>query len=477
MTTTRIRWSAAARWTGMSLALVASAGAIAAAAVVPVSPVPVAQPPSVSAQPEAAASVLVCAGPLIAVGRDASDASALTQAATSGVTWGVAEGGAEPERTDLTPTDVSDGDGPASYNAAPVDRVRTDMGAATYARVSSDDLAGFSAAACTPPEWESWLVAGSATTGASDLVLLSNPSDVAASVSLTLYGGNGETIPGPGADIVVPAGAQRVIPLASLAIGESSPVVRVTATGAPVQASVQASIVRTLLPGGVDQVGVSAAPRETQVIPAVTVTQDAGEDGASDVGTVLRVLAPSEDAEVTITVTEVETGDPNAGDPVLERQVSLTAGLPVEVELGGLSEGLYSVRLDGSAPVIGGVWAADGFGEGSDFAWYSSAEVLSVPSMVAVVRGPGPVLTMVNSADSEAEVTVAGDSGADEPRTYLLPAGGAVQVDVEGGQVYRIATDAEAVSASVSFRGDGELGGYPVVPADAAAEPVVVVPQ
>ncbi|WP_448887346.1 DUF5719 family protein, partial [Enterobacter hormaechei] len=110
-----------------------------------------------------------------------------------------------------------------------------------------------SASACRPPLAESWLVAGASTTGANDLVVLANPGDVAATVQLSVYGANGVSTPPSGAGLVVPARGQRVVPLAGLLLGEASPVVRIVATGAPVQAYLQASLTRTLLPGGSDQ--------------------------------------------------------------------------------------------------------------------------------------------------------------------------------------------------------------------------------
>ncbi|HCU77031.1 MAG TPA: large extracellular alpha-helical protein, partial [Microbacterium sp.] len=54
---------------------------------------------------------------------------------------------------------------------------------------------------------------------------LSNPGEVAATVTLTVYGAGGAEVPPGGGDIVVRPGAQRIIPLAGLALGEESPVV------------------------------------------------------------------------------------------------------------------------------------------------------------------------------------------------------------------------------------------------------------
>ena len=150
---------------------------------------------------------------------------------------------------------------------------------------------------------ESWLVGGSGATGASDIILLSNPGSVPATVQLTTFGAGGEATPDGGADIVVAPGTQRPIPLAGLVLGESAPVIRVSAVGAPIHASLQTSITRTLTPGGVDQVGAVQAPEVSQTITGVTVTGSPSAQGAASAATVLRVLSPSAAATATVTVT------------------------------------------------------------------------------------------------------------------------------------------------------------------------------
>ena len=83
------------------------------------------------------------------------------------------------------------------------------------------------------------------------------------------------TVPPGGAGVVVPPRSQGVVPLAGLAIGEERPVVRVQATGAPVQASLQSSITRTLTAGGVDQVGALAQPATDAAILMARTLRDA----------------------------------------------------------------------------------------------------------------------------------------------------------------------------------------------------------
>ena len=425
------------------------------------------EPVSVSAEPAPAASVLACDGGLLALGRDPSDAAAVTLASPQSVTSGVSAGPAAEER-ELETIGVP-GAGTLALTAQPYEDARVDVAASGSSTVAADDLAGFAASACRPPLLESWLVGGSAATGAADLVLLSNPGVVAAAVSLTVYGAAGAQTPPGGSDIIVAPGTQRVVPLAGLALGEESPVVRVSALGAPIHAALQTSITRTLTTGGVDQVGPVTLAERNQTITGVAVRRSSSGDGASGEVTVLRMLAPSTDATAQVTVTPVGRGA--AREP---QEVALVAGQPVEVALPGLSAGLYTVDVVADAPVVSAVWQATGTGEGDDFAWLTPAPKLSAPTMLAAPSGPTPVLSIVNAEDADVRVRVRTDTGADV-QEVVVPASGSVSVRLQPRGVYVLDPDA-TVRAALSLSGDGAIAGFPVWPADAAAPEIVVYP-
>lgn len=426
------------------------------------------QPLSITALPEPAASVLACVGPVLAVGRDAEDAGKLTDAATQDITAGTAPDALDADTGRLAADDVSDGVGPDALTAEPVDGVRTDLAAAGSASVDDSDLSGFAASDCAPALMESWLVGGSAATGAADLVVLANPSANAATVDLTVYGAEGGVQPATGTDLVVPAHTQRIVSLASLALGEASPVIRVNADDAPVQASLQTSLTRTLVPGGVDQVGTTAAPDTTQIVPSFTVAAEPGESGATETGTVVRVLAPSDDTDVTITAQPLD-----GGAPVTE-VVTVQAGIPAEVDLAGMETGDYRLEVSAGDPVVTSVWTTTGFDAGSDFAWATAPARLGVASLVAVAAGPSPVLALSNEGEDDAVVTIDSAAGSQE---VTIGAGATERVSVSAGTVLRLAPGTDTVRALVSYRGTGALASYAVIPADAAAEPVTVYPQ
>ncbi|GAA3038924.1 DUF5719 family protein [Microbacterium dextranolyticum] len=424
---------------------------------------------AVDAQPPAAESVAACVGPLLASGRDSTQAALLTDAAAQAVTSGVASGGSEAS-TSLTQTDVAAGEGATVVSAPPAsDGTRTDLSAAGSARVSAADLSGFAASACMRAQPETWLVGGAATTGAADLVLLANPGDVPALVTLTVYGATGRTAPAAGKGIVVAAHSQRTVALASLALGEENPVVHVVSSQAPVRAALQTSFTRGLVPTGVDQVSAAGAPATTLLIPGVPVVVPPGDAGASNVATSLRLVAP--DGAGTATVT-VESG---AG-AVQTQSVPLIAGVPLHLDLGSLPVGTYTVRVAATVPVTGAVWATTGFGQGSDFGWFTPAHLLGEPALVAVAAGPSSRITFAAPDGAAEQVTLSRADGSDA-RQIPVPAGGSATVPVDADAVYRLSSESGPFAASVSYAANGAIAGYSAQPGDAATSAIVVRPR
>lgn len=424
------------------------------------------EPVAITAIPAPEASVLSCAGSILALGRNAADASAIAAAAPQEVTVGVRDGSAPPTET---PLQTSAPDAAASvFTAQPENRTRTDVAATGSATVSADDLSGYAASPCRPPLTESWLVGGATTTGSADIVIISNPGQVAATVELTVFGTGGPVVP-PGGDVVVAAGTQQALSLAGLALGQDSPVIRVSATGAPVTAVLQTSLTRTLLPGGVDQVGAIEKPENDIVIPGVSVARADGP--GTDAATVLRLLAPSGDTTARVTVTATGVAQPVA-EPI---EVPLTAGLPLDLDLGGLDAREYTVSVAADVPIVGAVWQTTGFGAGADFAWYTQAPELAVASLFATPAGPSPALTVANPTGREAQVTVDAVDGSSSTTVVVQPQQTA-RFSLRARTVYSIDAGGVGVRAGVSLTAADALAGYPVWSGDTAAAPIVIYP-
>lgn len=424
--------------------------------------------PSIQERPAAEESVAACTGDLLATGRDVEDAAGIVSAADSTFTLGTSEADADPELTALPAPTLGEEESAVALVAEPDGEDRVDVAAAGSATVADEDLRGYAASPCRPALMESWLVAGSTATGSADLVLLSNPGDVAATVQLTVYGAQGAIEPPGGADVVVAAGSQRIIPLAGLILGEASPVVRVTAVGAPVHASVQSSITRGLIAGGVEQTSAVSAPQTSQVITGVGVADEPEDD---EPGTVLRLLAPVTDTTATVRVTASDA----LQSVVVERTIELAAGIPTEAELGGLEVGQYTVEVTGEVELLASVWQATGSGEAADFAWYMPAPELGTPSTFATPAGPEPQLTLANVTDTEMTVAIAAIDGSDE-QEVVVAARTSTTVRLTARMVYSIDDGGDGIHAGLSFSGDGALAGYPVWPSEAASDAITVYP-
>lgn len=430
-------------------------------------PTLVRDPLSVTATPAPAASLIACDGALLSIGRDPTDADAITVAAPQSVVSGVA-GGAPVEESRLLTTDV--GPGPAVFTAQPFEGSAVDVAATGSATAAGEDLAGFAASACRPPLLDSWLVGGSAATGAADLVLLANPGTVPATVQLTVYGAAGPQTPPGGADVVLAAGTQRVVPLAGLVLGEETPVVRVSAVGSPVHASLQTSMTRTLTPIGVDQVGPVAQAESTVTIAGITVPRGSSGARSSDAVTVLRMLSAGAAANVRVTLTSTSGPEP-VRDPV---EVALEAGRPLELALDGLTPGSYTAVIEADAPVVAAVRQSSGVEEGDDFAWYTPGPEIAVPSLFATPAGPRPSLTVVNPSEEPVTVVLT-EVGSDDPLEFSVPALGSTSVRLQSRGVYSF-DPAAPVRAGISMTGDGALAGMPLWPSDVATPEIVVYP-
>ncbi|PZU40884.1 MAG: large extracellular alpha-helical protein [Microbacterium sp.] len=445
---------------------------VAAVAVAVAAPLPTFARSAVSIveTPTPSETVAVCAGPLLATGRTSGAASEITVAADADLRYGSAEG--EPAQEGLRAASVDDSSGPSVLRMSPIDREAASLAGAQASTATAEDLIGFAASACEAPRFESWLAAGATSTGASDLVVLSNPGDVAATVQIGVYGQAGLTTPPGGDDVIVPARAQIVLSLAGLALGEFTPVLRVQASGAPVTAHLQASRTVTLEPVGVDVTGATVAPATRQVIAGI-VTPSAADPAIEGSSTVrVRVLAPSAAARATVTVTAQGSSSP----AVAPAELDLAEGVPLDIDLAGLPAGSYTVDVETEGvPVIASAWTSSALGGERDFAWIAAAPMLEQPALLAVAEAPAGAATAVHVvAGSEAAEVVLTPVNGGEARTLSLTADEAGAVAVPAGS-WRIEATAP-VHAAVSYASPTAVAGYPVQPGQGAAAAVRVVP-
>ena len=405
-------------------------------------------------------TVLVCGGDFRAIGRVPSDPLKMDSAGTPRLT---VDGSAGAPASTLLAAPELDQAGELHKLTGVVDGRRAPLiGAAESVSLAETDLAGLAAAPCREARTESWLVGGSVATGTEDIVTLTNPGDVAATVTLAVFGEKRSS-----SNVVVPPATQVALPLASIAAGNQAPVIRVSTTGSPVRAMLQSSLTRTLDPAGIDLQDAVAGPQQHPVIPGVQVFPVDGDDSEM---AVLRLLAPDTDAQAQVTVRPVGESDAVAA----EFTVPLTADVPAQVSLGDLDEGSYTVEVDADAPVLAAVREQDGQGRGADFAWVTPAPEIDAEVLVAIPAGPSPRLLVSGNADAESTVDIESADGG-ELQTIVVPAGGSIAVPVEARTVYAVRPTGP-VHIAVTMTAVGALAAWPVWPAAGAEQSITVYP-
>lgn len=454
----------------LALIAVAAAGALALGVLFVPGPSLVPIVPALAVTPERTDQSLVCAGGALGLTRGADPQVTVVaepRRLSSGA--GLVEAG-------LSASDALDGG--AAIVTLPREAPGDALAASESVRPSTPDVSGLAASECLTPARTAWLVGGSTTVGRTTWIVLSNADDVDATVDLTLWGASGP-IEAPGTSgIVVAPGAQRIVPLAGLAVGEPSPVVLVTSSGGSVAATLQTSIVRGLTPSGVSIVTPLADSALRHVIPALpviggeAVLAQSSADGEPDGLTALRLLAPDDDAVVTVTLVASE------GGVGLVTEAQLDAGLVLDLPFTDLADGEYGVVVESTAPIVvagrtstvSTIASSEPEGPTADVEWFSPAPALDAGAFVAVapVGEGGTARFHLLSPDGGATATIDGVDVA-------VPSGVVVVVASATNAAVRISTTG-VLHASVTYRGDGLLAGSRVLPAPSGSRPLTVLP-
>ncbi|MFC0681391.1 DUF5719 family protein, partial [Lysobacter korlensis] len=435
-----------------------------------------ATPVRASVVPSADGLRLACAGPLLQLAESAPGRSA----AVTAVGVPVHAAGASAALTERPLSAALSGTESRGFAVESVpDPAGTGvLGSAAQSQYGSAGLVGLVASACPAPAAAEWLVGGSTDLGRTTLLNLLNPTDVAATVDLTLIGEDGPVSPPGASGISVPAGEQVVVPLSGLAPNLASPVVHVESRGGQVVAALQQSIVRGIEAGGIDTFGATAAPAQRQYIPGVRVAngqallERMSVEGYEDLQTVVRLFVPGDEH------TEVRIGV--VADDPRQEGASLAFHIEpdqvVDVPLDALADGTYTVTVDADLPVVAAVRQSQlGPAGETDFAWLAAVDALQagVEAWVSITPGPGPRLFLHNPGTAAASGTLtAADGTAIE---IAVDPGATTVVPVARRQTYRLQADGE-LRGAVSYLRHGSVAGYPVLPQRPAAEPVTVYP-
>jgi hypothetical protein len=421
--------------TGVGGLLGASIAAVVVGALVLV-PLPqyVGAAPSLELNPVASAQRRVCPGPLVQV---SSDKTATVSYLSNGPAELITDSTSTSAQT--SSLQMIDNKAPASLGTPTVISIPADKGATaqpmlagTQSQVGMGEaLAGLAVAACADSTNDMWLVAGATNVGRTSLVMLSNPTDVASTVKLEIYGENGVVDAVKNDGILVAPKTQRIVSLAGYARDVVAPVVHVTSVGGQILASLQQNVTRTLVPSGVELVNPGAAPNTVQVMTGVYLqghaNQAASENGAvlSDLESAVRVLAPGPvDADVIITFVSA-TGETS------EIKSTVAAKKVLQFPMASVKDGTYTVIVKSSQPVLAAaraVYDSSVSGiqspastatpapstapatpaptSGGDFAWFAAGNFLTNSMLLPVPSVPNPTVSFYNPTDHEVKVTL-----------------------------------------------------------------------
>jgi hypothetical protein len=255
-------------------------------------------------------------------------------------------------------------------------------------------------------------------------------------------------------------------------------VIHVQSRGGQVVATLQQSTVRGIDAGGVDMIGASAAPAERQHILGVRVANSDAlaermtAESYSDLQTVVRLFVPGDEH------TEVQIGvvPDDARGTGASLAFHIEPDQVVDVPIEALRNGSYTVTVESDLPVVAAVRQSDVGPEGqTDFAWLAAAEALpaGTDTWIAVTPGPSPKLFLHNPGTTAVAGTLTRQNGTE--REVTVDPGSTQVLSVKGRDTFRLQADGE-LRATVSYRGDRGVAGFPVLPPAAAAEPVLIYP-
>jgi hypothetical protein len=452
-------------------------GTIAAASLLPLPSVD-SSAASKTIDPVPTSQELVCPGGLVRVatasGKAANTSSSLGDPAVVA--------GADPGS--VTPSSFATSDAGTGKSFAAPRRLTANGSAGTTLEsgaqsqsIATSEFTGLTSAACASASGDVWLAGGATSVGRTTLLLLANPTNVAATVSLQIFGENGAvTAPGM-TGIPVPAGGQRVLSLAGFAPGLVSPVVHVTSSGGQVVANLEQSITRGLVPGGMDFVGTEENAGTTTVIPGVVLAGTAavqaqlGQNGFDDLQTTVRIyLAGTRSTTASVSIVS-ETGAAT-GKAI---RATLQPGIVTDLPLDQLSDGSYTIIVTTKRPIIASVRVSTAgsatLSSSTDFAWMVAAPLLTSPALVSIAPNMTSAIHLDNPTSKEEDVVLAGTDGTSI--TAKVPADGAATALVAAGQTYRL-SGYTRLYASVSGLTDGGVTGYVVSPSASGQTPIKI---
>lgn len=445
-------------------------------------------------------ALVVSVGLLAARGSSDDPARAVTLAAPGerlacpGDTAAVAPAGSGPDDAGAdyaAEVAVAMGDDPRS---AAVQAGRTTAGTGTGSLTLSS---------CPPARDVGYAFTGGTAPGQRPRLVLENPGDVPAAVSVELLTPTGRQPAGEGGSLTVEPRSTEAVAVDALAVVDGVTAVEVRAEPGAIAATLRDSAEDGLRSAGTDDEAF-AVPGTRLVVPVVTAPPPGGRGTAGTRGAVVALAVPGDDggvARVTVVPTAAVTSpegtrdSPAAPRPPETQAVPVVPGATVIVPV--TTEGTYAVLIDSDVPVVAAARSvAPGTDGAVDIGWAAAV----VPRDVTVTGVPVPDLPagvrarlhIATAGEVVLDVDVVDAAGAVAgTRRLTVPAGGAVSVALDevagpGAAAVRVraATDpADGAGGAVigavglSVAGQGGVATTTVVPRVVEGEVVRLIPD
>lgn len=416
---------------------------------------------------EVSSRTIVCQGPFTILGANPSDPTLAVPTGKSDVTI-FGEPGSQ--RDLITADEVkSEEQQPVALTGG----IHETLAAATTQGLMLEEVNGQTAVSCAEAVSDQWIAAGDTLRGTTATVVVSNPSPVPSTVSITVHDETGEVGSLGTSGVLVAANSQRVVSLGGFGAGRASTVVRVQSSGAPVVVSMNVTEIKDLLPSGSAGVNAVSEPQETLVFAGVvnrfenihTVEEEDAHHNDEYPATV-RLMSFTESATATV------VGLTKKGTERDLAEVSLEPGIVVDTSLETLPADVQAIVVRSTEAVVGGLKTSVHTGSSHDFTWMSPASIFEPeqPAHIATVKDATPTIVNLDSADTT--VTITDSSG--KSKTVDLAAGATRELS-KGKSVTISSTG--LISAGVVSYGGRDLATYPVLAAAPTLGEITVHPR
>ncbi|EAP97538.1 putative secreted protein [Janibacter sp. HTCC2649] len=225
--------------------------------------------------------------------------------------------------------------------------------------VARPEIRGLATVSCAGPGSDLWLLAGGGAAGRQERLILTNTGANEVTVDLQVLGGKG-VVPSPTGSTVVPARGRVALLVDAITGAESSPAVRVRATGGSVRAVMSDIWLDGSIPAGAETTVPTAAPSRRQIIPAAIM---------AGTGSIRIAVPDQQQAVVSARFIGKDGPVPLPGGGVT-RVPGRSTG---ELALTGLTQGTYAIELTSDVPIVASLWASWRSGTApGDFIWAPS---------------------------------------------------------------------------------------------------------